>query len=223
ALALEDPATARAAALLTRLRRASAGRRRSWLLDITTEFGVPVVAALSFGPEGRGFCCGFAARAGGLAAAAEAAILEMAQMELAQALVEAKARTLGEAALNPRDGAHRRRYHGIDAATCVAVHPALPPAPPAHADAGPSLPPEGAPADAALAAVLPRLAAHGLAPLRLDLAGPGEARTGVEVPVLRMLCPGLETEGACPPGPRLRAALAETGGGDGHAPGIQLT
>ena len=38
-------------------------RRRSWLLDITTDIGVPTVAAVSCGPDGFGFAFGLASRA----------------------------------------------------------------------------------------------------------------------------------------------------------------
>ena len=220
AIALEDPAQARAAALLARLRQDRAGARRSWLLDITTDLGVPVVAAVSFAPDGSGFCCGTAARPGGRAPAAEAAVLELAQMELAQALVEAKARARGEAALNARDRAHRRRHDGVHAARCALVHPALPPVPP---DDGAARPGEDAPAAMALDALVRRLAAHGLAPLRLDLTRGEGGGGGVGVPVARMICPGLETESTAAPGPRLSAAIAETGGGETWASGIALT
>jgi ribosomal protein S12 methylthiotransferase accessory factor len=194
AVALEEPAAGRAAALLATLRQDRAGARRSWLLDITAAAGVPVAAAVSFAPDGGGFCCGFAARAGGLAPAAEAALLEMAQMELAHALVLAKARTRGEAAHSPRDLAHRRRYEGVRAERCAQVHPARPPAPP-----DPGLPPPGAPAGEVLAALVQRLTVLGLAPIRLDLARPGGALEGIGLPVVRMLCPGLETAAAAAP------------------------
>jgi ribosomal protein S12 methylthiotransferase accessory factor len=44
-----------------------------------------------------------------LAAAACAAVMEMCQGELAYAVVEAKCRERGEAALNEKDRIHRRR------------------------------------------------------------------------------------------------------------------
>ena len=87
-VALEDPAAAAAVALLAVLRRGRPGRH-SWLLDLTTDLGVPVMAALSTAADGRGFCCGLAARPG-RAAAARAAVREMAQGELAHAVVLAK-------------------------------------------------------------------------------------------------------------------------------------
>ena len=50
-----------AEALLPRLRQ-RATRRRNWLLDITTDIGVPCVAAVSCGANGFGFAFGLAAR-----------------------------------------------------------------------------------------------------------------------------------------------------------------
>ena len=51
-------------------------------------------------------------------AAARAAVLEMCQVELAYAVVEAKCRERGEAALNERDRVHRRRATMINADRC---------------------------------------------------------------------------------------------------------
>jgi ribosomal protein S12 methylthiotransferase accessory factor len=216
-IALEDPALGQAAALLARLRRDRAAFRRSWLLDITTDLGIASVAAVSVGADGHGVCCGFAARAagpgGGLAAAAEAAVLELAQMELGQALAARHAALRGAEALNPVDAAHLRRRSGIDAARCALLHPAGPPAVIAPLAA------EGAAAEAVLAALLDRLARHGLAPIRLDHAATG----AVCLPVLRVLCPGLESETSPLAGPRLRDAVARTGGGPTHRAGITLT
>jgi ribosomal protein S12 methylthiotransferase accessory factor len=96
-----------AEALLARLRQNATGRR-SWLLDITTDIGVPCVAAVSCSANGFGFACGLAARPT-LKTAARSAILEMCQLELAHALVEAKCRESGQAAFNKRDQGHRQR------------------------------------------------------------------------------------------------------------------
>ena len=207
-LALEHPALAGAAAWLARLRRGHAGRH-SWLLDITTELGVPTVAAVSVGPEGTGFCCGLAARPG-LAAACRAALLELCQMELALTVVAAKRAEGGEAALNPRDLSHQARFTGIHAGRCALLHPLGAPAPPL---------PEPATAEpaASLAALVAGLAARGFDALLLPLTRPS-----LGVPVVRVLCPGLELEPAQTAGPRLAAMITETGGGDCLTGGIPL-
>ncbi len=87
-----------AAELLPQLRQNAAGRR-SWFLDKKTDIGVPCVAAVSCSANGSGFAFGLAARPT-LKAAARSAIFEMCQLELALAVVKAKRRESGEAALN---------------------------------------------------------------------------------------------------------------------------
>jgi len=107
--------------LLARL-RAGRGGRTAWLLDITTDVGVPTFAALSVDGTGRGLACGFAAR---LAAreAARAAILEMAQVEVAYPLVALKLSEGGLAALDETDHRHLRRGE-LEASRCPLLHPA---------------------------------------------------------------------------------------------------
>src|SRR5450759_4975182 len=73
--------------------------------------------------DGFGLAFGLAARPT-LAAAARSAILEMGQIELAHAVVEAKCRERGEAALNERDRVHRRRATLINADRCPLLQPA---------------------------------------------------------------------------------------------------
>lgn len=66
--------------LVSRL-RLGASRRVTRLLDITTDLGVPTIAAISTDVDGRGLACGAAARLDP-AEAARAAVLELCQMEL---------------------------------------------------------------------------------------------------------------------------------------------
>lgn len=210
AIALEDPAAAEAAAVLAALRGGSGAqwRRRSWLLDISRPgLGVAVLAAISVAPDGGGFCCGFSARPG-RAAAARAALLEMAQMELAIALVRAKRAARGEAGLNAHDRVHLARHGGIHAARCPLLHPALPPAEPEAAGEAPASP------AGMLAWLAQRLATTGLRPLALDLAAPEPG-----IAVARVLCPGLQPLPSAVTTPALAAAMAETGGGGPGAPG----
>ena len=107
--------------LLAELRQGAAGRR-SWLLDITTDIGVPCIAAVSCRADGFGLAFGLAARPT-LRAAARSAILEMCQIELAHAVVEAKLRERGEAALNEKDRIHRRRATMLNADRCLLLQP----------------------------------------------------------------------------------------------------
>lgn len=69
--------------------RAGRGERRLIILDLTTEFAVPVIAAVSADAEGADIALGFAARLE-LGDAAAAAVCELAQMEFANLLAAAK-------------------------------------------------------------------------------------------------------------------------------------
>lgn len=69
--------------------RAGRSERRLIFLDLTTEFAIPVVAAVSADSEGRNIAFGFAARLE-LGDAASAAVCELAQMEFANLLASAK-------------------------------------------------------------------------------------------------------------------------------------
>jgi ribosomal protein S12 methylthiotransferase accessory factor len=172
-------------------------RRRSWLLDITSDVGVPVVVAASCNDDGFGLCCGFAARAT-RAQAADAALREMAQMELAHHLSETKRRMQGEHSLNDLDRQHIARFTAIDVRRTRALHPVAPPAP---AD-------EQEPADkrVVLNQIRQRLERLGLFACAVNLT-----RAEIGVPVVRILCPGLEPSTTSPPGERLCAAAAEAG------------
>ena len=118
--ALEHPATKTGAELIERLRQGEAARR-TMLLDITTDTGIPVVAAVSVDHDGRGMACGLASR---LTAsdAARAAVLEMCQMEMAAPVAEAKRAEGGDAVLNEADRRHLRRAT-FAAADCELLHP----------------------------------------------------------------------------------------------------
>jgi ribosomal protein S12 methylthiotransferase accessory factor len=184
--------------------RLDAGAR---LLDITTENGVPAVAAISFRADGAGFCCGTAARPD-LAAAARAALVELCQNELAILLVEAKRSALGAAALNPRDLTHLRRHAVVrDGAVPIL-----------HAEGAPGNPflPDGD-AAAGLDTLAARLGATGMELLFLD-----QTRPGAGLPVLRAIVPGLACEPSTDIPPRLAETIARHGGGPGIDPGILL-
>ncbi|HYZ23623.1 MAG TPA: YcaO-like family protein, partial [Rhodopila sp.] len=105
--------------------RGDAGRRRTWLLDISTDLRIPCVAAMSVDSDGQGFACGLAARLN-LAGAASAAVLELCQMELAHHVVAAKRHEGGDQALNAVDLGHLRRGCELNPRDCALLHP-LPP------------------------------------------------------------------------------------------------
>jgi ribosomal protein S12 methylthiotransferase accessory factor len=188
--------------------RQNASLRKSWLLDITTDIGVPCVASLSCGPDGFGFAFGLAARPT-LAAAARSAILEMCQIELAHAVVEAKCRERGEDALNQRDRVHRRRATMINADHCLLLQPAG--ERPKHPGLGTTDP------GAVLHRIVERLAQFGIETFSLDLTRPG-----LDVPVARVIAPGLQLEPSELITPRLAEMIARTGGGVKYTSGVGL-
>jgi thiazole/oxazole-forming peptide maturase SagD family component len=118
--ALEHPALKAGAELIGRLRQEETARR-TMLLDITADTGVPVVAAVSVGHDGRGMAYGLSSRL--IASdAARAAVLEMCQMEMAAPLAQIKRAEGGDAALNEADRRHLRRAE-FAAADCELLHP----------------------------------------------------------------------------------------------------
>jgi ribosomal protein S12 methylthiotransferase accessory factor len=204
---LQHEAHLMAEALLPRLRQNATGRR-SWLLDITTDIGVPCVAAVSCSANGFGFAFGLAARPT-LKAAARSAILEMCQLELALAVVEAKVRESGEAALNKRDQGHRRRATMIDADRCPLLHPV--PERKQH------LAIEATDPGAVLQLIGNRLGQFGIETFGLNLTRPQLA-----VPVARVIAPGLQPEPSEIITPRLADMITQTGGGMKYTGGVAL-
>jgi ribosomal protein S12 methylthiotransferase accessory factor len=202
-----DGACIMAEALLARLRQ-NASARRSWLLDITTDIGVPCVASVSCTTDGFGLAFGLAARPT-LAAAARSAVLEMCQIELAHAVVEAKCRERGEAALNERDRIHRRRATMINADRCLLLQPAAERA--EHLNFGTT------DSSAVLQLVVDRLGQFGIETYGLNLT-----RRRFAVPVARVIAPGLQLEPSAIVTPRLANMIAQTGGGAAYTGGVAL-
>lgn len=198
--------------LLPALRRGQR-TRRSWLLDITSDLGIPAVASISSTADGFGFACGVAARPS-LAEAATSALREMCQIELAHQVVEIKRSESGDARLNAIDLAHLRRRREIDTGSCTLLHP-LPPAP-THRDLAP------APPGQMLQHLVEHLAAQGIETFALDLTRPDLA-----ISAARVVCPLLAKETAANAmpgsyGSRLRRAIEETGGGNICTGGLPL-
>jgi ribosomal protein S12 methylthiotransferase accessory factor len=202
-----DEAQIAAQARLSRLRQHVTGRR-SWLLDITTDIGVPCVVAISCKADGSGFAFGLAARPTLTAAACSAAV-EMCQLELAYAVVDAKRREGGETALNERDRVHQRRATAIDADRCLLLQPVAEPV--AH------LPIEVTDANAVVRLIATRLEQLGVETFGVDLTRPHLA-----VPAARIIAPGLQLEPSELITPRLAAAITQTGGGERYTGGVLL-
>ncbi len=202
-MAPESEAACGAAELLAQVRQGHA-HRTSWLLDITTDIGIPVVAAISTDSDGRGFAVGFGARLT-LADAARAAVFELCQVELGLHVVAAKRRESGDEAINESDRRQLRR--GLfDTRECALLQPLT----------GNFSEPSNAPASS-LRHVLERLQARDIAAYAIDLMRPQFL-----VPVVRVLAPGLQLEPCEVVGARLARMIAETGGGAMHHGGMPL-
>lgn len=193
--------------LLRQLRQAASARRRTWLLDITTDIGVPCVAALSCRPDGSGFAFGLSARVR-LEAAARAAITELCQIELADAVIATKRSERGDASLNAQDRTHLRRSQ-INADRCALLQPMAAPA--AH------LVIDATEAGVIFDLIVERLKGLGIETYRIDLT-----RQHFAVPVVRVVAPGLQLEPSGIATARLRDAIATTGGGATYTGGVAL-
>jgi ribosomal protein S12 methylthiotransferase accessory factor len=206
-LAGESPAMAAAVRLLGVLRQGS-GERASWLLDLTTDLGVPCVAALSVDAAGKGLACGFAARLT-LEGAARAAILEMCQMELALLVALAKRDERGDAALNQVDRRHLDRAARIAADRCALIHPM-------GAPGASVLPACNGPGEE-LEALLAQLAHHGIEAALVDLT-----RRDFGIPVVCAVAPQLQLFPCSLYVDRLQETIATISGGGCWTEGVTL-
>jgi ribosomal protein S12 methylthiotransferase accessory factor len=205
-IALHEPAMTEAARLTAVLRQDQT-ERLSWLLDITTDLGIPCVVALSCDRHGRGLACGFGARLT-LDAAVRGALLENAQMELALILAIAKqtARDGGGAAGGEREDKALQLATRIDAAACDLLHPL------------------GAPLFHAVRAsgeAVPQLA-NLLAAAGIEAALVDHSRPEFGLPVVRAIAPDLQPMPSAIVTRRLQNAITETGGGERFTHGVPL-
>jgi ribosomal protein S12 methylthiotransferase accessory factor len=121
-----DPASAEAAAvarLHAELRQSERAARLTRVLDISSDFQIPVMAAFAHSPDGRDLAFGLGARLSP-ARAAGSALFELCQMELGLALARGKLSETGEAALSDIDRRHLARAAVAveDLAPLVATH-----------------------------------------------------------------------------------------------------
>jgi ribosomal protein S12 methylthiotransferase accessory factor len=206
-LAGESAALAEAVRLLGVLRQDSR-ERASWLLDLTTDLGVPCVAALSVDESGRGLACGFAARLT-LEEAARAAVLEMCQMELALLVALAKREQRGGDALNEVDRRHLDRAARIAAGRCALIHPL-------GAPGRSALPACNGPREE-LEAVLTQFARHAIEIGLVDLTRPE-----LGIPVVCAIAPQLQLFPCSLHMNRLQETIAATGGGERWTDAVTL-
>ena len=207
AVSTEVVASNAVADLTIKLRAGATGRRTS-LLDITTDLGVPCVAAVSTNREGRDFACGLAARVS-LEGATCSALLEMCQMELANHLVHEKLKHSGVNALTPTDRRHKLRFDSIIPEACGSLFAVLPPVAcdlPLQMDAS-----------GELKWVAGKLEDRQIECFALDLT-----RSEIGVPCARAFAPALQPLQAASESQRLARTILETGGSSPYAVGIPL-
>ena len=202
----QDPAMAEAVRLISLLRQDQTARP-CWLLDVTTDIGVPCVVAASCDADGRGLAFGFGARLT-LAAAVRAALLENAQMELSLMLARAKqaAGDVSSATLTDAEARLLDLANTVNAATCELLYPAgLPRNHPRPADGE------------HVGQLASALEAAGIEAALIDLTRPEFA-----IPVVRAVAPQLQPMPSPTVTDRLRAAAAESGGADRFTAGSRL-
>lgn len=198
------PMTADAPALLeafmlTRAIRQGRVDRVTWLLDITSDVAIPTVAAVSVNRAGTGFVFGLAARLSA-SEAARAALLEMAQMELARIVVAVKRQQGGETALNATDRHHLELGAVIDATRCDLIHPS-------------GVPILHAATTAAGDAEALDMATSALSAVGIEVALVDLPRAAIGIPVVKAIAPRLQLMPATFVGDRLDAAITACGGG----------
>jgi ribosomal protein S12 methylthiotransferase accessory factor len=193
--------------LLRQLRQGASTPRRSWLLDITTDIGVPCVVAASCRADGSGFAFGLAARPA-LEAAVRSAILEMCQLELADVVVAAKRNERGDDALNAQDRIHLRRA-AIDTDQCRLLHPVEGQATHLQFPA--------TEAGDIFEVIVQRLKGLQIETFCIDLT-----RQRFTIPVIRVIAPGLQLEPSEIVTARLQEMNTRTGGGATYTGGVAL-
>lgn len=202
---MNHPAMAEIQQLIRTLRQ-HAQDRKSWVLDLTTDIGIPVVGALSCDVDGQQLAYGLAARLS-LQEAARAAILELCQTELAILLAQIKQAETGENNLPPTDRAHLERGATINADQCSLLHSLI------ETDLTPTenaIGPE-------LSAITRAIDRCGIEAALVDMTRPLYG-----IPVVRAVAPALQPMPSHVVTDRLRRALKDWGGGDRHTGGTWL-
>ena len=171
-----------------------ASDRHIWFLDISTEIAVPVVAALSSKPDGSAVVAGFAADPDPLIAAKKA-FLELCQMEIAQEISVIKHGYYGVKRLSEQDHIWLNRHKNLS----VKKFPLLKKRKPVTRShlASWSDP---------HSMVIEMLDQSGFTPFVINLS-----RADINIPVVRVLVPGLQSAKADWISPRLKDLANKTG------------
>ena len=207
--------SAQADTMMAQLRRRKVGRVQ-WLLDITSEFGIPTVASLSCDRSGTALACGFAARLS-WEAAVQAAILEMCQMELAIHLVLLKKAQEGDYGLSGEDWSHLARCRDIVVKECPPLMEENAAPPRAQTERNADIienPPIG---ETKAKRLVSHLRFFGYDTYALDLT-----REALGIPMAKVFIPGLQPLPSSYGTKRLMDQVNATGGGLGLKNGIEL-
>lgn len=186
--------------------RQHAQDRKSWVLDLTTDIGIPVIGALSCDMDGKHLAYGLAARLS-LKEAAHAAILELCQTELAILLAQIKQAENGANNLPPTDRVHLERATAINADKCALLHPLI------EYD----LTQTGNVRGTELVTIVSAMRRCGIEAALVDMTRPVYG-----IPVARAVAPALQPMPSHAVTDRLRRALKDWGGGDRHTGGTWL-
>ena len=136
-------------------------------------------------------------------------MLEMCQLELAYAVIEAKRRERGEAAFNAKDRLHLDRARRINADQCLLLQPLA-----EHAE---HIAIDASEPHTVREAIVGRLESLGIESFFIDLT-----RSRYAVPVARVIAPSLQIEPSEIVTPRLAEMIARTGGGAVYTGGVAL-
>ncbi len=208
-LAGESAAMAEAVRVLGVLREGSA-ERASWLLDVTTDLGIPCVVALSVdATSGHGSRLRICRPAAAWRRLRGPQVLEMCQMELALLVALAKREERGEAALSEVDRGHLDRATRIAADRCALIDPL---GAPRHS----SVPPCNSTREE-LEALLARLTHHGIEAALVDLTRPD-----LRIPAACAIAPQLQLLPCSMRTARLQQMRDATGGGEAWTEAVTL-
>jgi ribosomal protein S12 methylthiotransferase accessory factor len=219
AIPLNQPGMAETVRLSAALRQ-EASDREIWVLDITTDIGIPVVVALSCDRDGRRLAYGLASRLS-IGEAMHAALVELCQTELAVLLAEIKRTELGESALPAAERLHLERRSVIDASRCALLYPDGVRLGSEALETG-ALEAEGRETEAAAAKVELHAILGALSRSEIEIALVELTRPEFDIPVVRAVAPALQLMPAGFLTDRLRRTTAEFGGGSGDTGGLPL-
>ncbi len=169
-------------------------QRRLRFLDITTEFNLPVVAVISANVDGSEVACGFSCRKN-ITSAIIQAFLEMCQMELAQYISAIRLKHQGEEALSPLDKILINRRENLNLNKYQQFKEHMPPKAGRYDDGSDSL-----------SHLIETVNRNGL-----NIYAANLTRNTIQIPVSRVVIPGLQPPTTNFISRRLKKVMRQTG------------